>query len=45
MTNRGNTLYHEQTLSENEYLESNNGHYFAILQYDNNFVLYKVLDF
>ena len=43
MTNRGCALYEGLILNENEYLESNNGRYFAIFQSDHNFVIYKVL--
>ena len=43
MTNRGCSLFEGLVLNENEYLESNNGKYFAIFQRDHNFVIYKVL--
>ena len=43
MTNRGCSLFEGLILNENEYLESNNGEYFAIFQRDHNFVIYKVL--
>ena len=33
----------ETILNEGDYLESNNGQYFAILQSDQNFVVYKVI--
>ena len=43
MTNRGCSLFEGMVLNENEYLESNNGRYFAIFQGDHNFVIYKVI--
>ena len=45
-TNRGSILYEypckEEYIVEDEYLESNNGIYFAYLQNDTNFIIYKV---
>lgn len=41
--NRGFALFEGFTLNENDYLESNNGIYFAVLQRDHNLVIYKVL--
>lgn len=42
-SNRGFTLQPGLVLNENEFLESNNGNYFAVLQGDHNFVIYKVV--
>lgn len=40
--NRGYMLPAGLTITENEYLTSNNGQYFAVVQTDHNFVIYKV---
>lgn len=39
---KGNTLGAGQTLYAGEYLESGNG-YYAVMQHDGNFVLYKTM--
>ena len=39
----GSTMYTGHFLKENEYLASDNGKFFAVLQSDQNFVVYKVL--
>jgi hypothetical protein len=44
-SNRGFKLQAGLVLNENEFLESNNGIYFAVLQGDHNFVIYKGRDF
>ena len=39
----GSTIYTGHFLKDNEYLASDNGKFFAVLQKDQNFVVYKVL--
>ena len=40
MTDKGPTLYNNQTLNTGDYLSSGNG-YYAVMQQDGNFVLYQ----